>query len=298
MIRVYDRTKGKYDTEVVVGGKYIEWLYGTMSGRWVLEALVKRKMFSTFYGRLMDLPASKKLIPSFIKENNLDMNGSVKNLKDFESFNDFFTRSLTPESRQIPSDPSMLMSPVDGRLLAYEDIDIDRLVQIKGITYTLGGLIGNGNIKDRYANGTMLVFRLCPLDYHRFHFVDSGICSKSRLIKGGYYSVNPASLAKVPNVYIENKRMYSLMRSDNFSDILIIEVGATNVGSIIQTYAPSKRFVRGSEKGYFKFGGSTVLLFFKEGAVKIDQDILDETLKGIESKVLMGETIGRRARQD
>ncbi|MBP1919655.1 phosphatidylserine decarboxylase [Youngiibacter multivorans] len=298
MIRIYDRKKGDYDTEVVVGGKYIEWLYGTMSGKWVLEALVKRKMFSSLYGRLMDLPASKKMIPSFIKDNSLDINGSVKDLKDFESFNDFFTRSLLPESRPIPNDSSALMSPVDGRLLAYENIDIDNLVQVKGMTYTLGGLIGNGNIKDRYIHGTMLVFRLCPLDYHRFHFVDSGICSKPRLIRGGYYSVNPVSLARIPNVYLENKRMYSLMRSDNFSDILIIEVGATNVGSIVQTYTPSRRFERGAEKGYFKFGGSTVLLFFKNGAVKIDQDILDETAKGIESKVLMGETIGRRARQD
>jgi phosphatidylserine decarboxylase len=298
MIRIYDRKKGKYDTEVVVGGKYIEWLYGTMSGKWVLEALVKRKMFSSLYGRLMDLPASRKMIPSFIKENSLDMSGSVKNPGDYESFNDFFTRKLSSESRPFSSDPSMLMSPVDGRMLAYEDIDIDRLVQVKGITYTLGGLIGNGNIKERYIHGTMLVFRLCPLDYHRFHFVDSGICSKPRLIKGGYYSVNPVSLARIPNVYLENKRMYSLMRSDNFSDILIIEVGATNVGSIVQTYSPSKRFERGTEKGYFKFGGSTVLLFFKNGAVKIDQDILDETANGIESKVLMGETIGRRARQE
>lgn len=298
MIRIYDRSNKKYDNEVVVGGKYIEWLYGTMSGRWVLEALVKRKAFSSFYGKLMDLPASKRLIPSFVKDNSLDMNEAAKNLKDFETFNDFFTRSLTPESRPFPTDPSILMSPVDGRLLAYEDIDIDSLVQVKGITYTLGGLIGDSNVKDRYRNGTMLVFRLCPLDYHRFHFVDSGICSKPRLIKGGYYSVNPVSLAKIPNVYLENKRMYSLMRSDNFSDILIIEVGATNVGSIVQTYVPSKRFVRGSEKGYFEFGGSTVILFFKNGAVKIDQDILDETSKGIETKVLMGETIGRNARTD
>jgi len=70
MIRIFDRKKGEYDSEVVVGGKYIEWLYGTMSGRWVLEALVKRKVFSAFYGRLMDLPASKKLISPFIKDNN------------------------------------------------------------------------------------------------------------------------------------------------------------------------------------------------------------------------------------
>lgn len=73
-----------------------------------------------------------------------------------------------------------------------------------------------------------------------------------------------------------------------------MEVGATCVGSIIQTYNPNTKISKGSEKGYFKFGGSTVILFFKENTIKIDDDILTQTKLGYETSVIMGETIGTK----
>ena len=294
MIRIYDRKTGTYETEKVVGEKYLKWVYETPVGQGLLEAVVKRKLFSALYGRLMDRPGSRKMIPEFVKENGIDMEESLLPAEAFDSFNDFFTRELKPEKRPFSRYAGDFISPADGRLLAYTDIDTENLVQIKGFTYSLRELVGDITLLERFQGGIMMVFRLCPLDYHRFHFPDSGICSKPREIKGSYYSVNPMALAKTPRVYVENKRVFSLMRSDHFGDILYVEVGATNVGTIIQTYTPSKRFERGSEKGYFRFGGSTVILFMEKDSFSLHDDILRESGNGIETRVRFGETLGEK----
>lgn len=112
--------------------------------------------------------------------------------------------------------------------------------------------------------------------------------------KGDYYSVNPIALKAVSELFCKNKREWSIFNSDNFGDVLCIEVGATFVGSIMQTYVPGKRLKKGDEKGYFKFGGSTTILFFEKGKVKIDKDIIDQTNKGYETSVVLGEKIGER----
>lgn len=136
------------------------------------------------------------------------------------------------------------------------------------------------------------MLRLAPVDYHRYHFIDGGVCGESRRIKGSYYSVNPIALETVVNVFCRNKREYSILHSENFGKILSVEVGAASVGSIVQTYIPGKKVDRGDEKGYFKFGGSTVLLFLEKNRAVIDRDILEQTQIGYETRVLAGERIG------
>lgn len=211
---------------------------------------------------------------------------------DFSSFNDFFYRKLKPSARQIDTNNHSLISCGDGKLFAHENIDLDSLVQVKGFTYSLRELIKDQQVAEKYSNGSCIILRLCPTDYHRFHFIDSGICEGTQKIKGAYYSVNPVALQKVQKLFCENKREWSIFHSDHFGDVLYVEVGATFVGSIIQTYTPQKRVNRGGEKGYFKFGGSTVILFFEPDKVQIDEDILKQTKLGYESCVLMGEQIG------
>jgi phosphatidylserine decarboxylase len=109
---------------------------------------------------------------------------------------------------------------------------------------------------------------------------------------GYYQSVNPIALAKIPRLYVENKRTITSFHSDHFGEILYVEVGATNVGSIIQTFQPRQQINKGDEKGYFKFGGSTVILFVEKGRLKVDSDIINQSAQGIESRVLFGESIG------
>lgn len=291
MIKFYNRKKQTYETELVAGENYLNWIYSSPIGMKFLEIFIKKKLFSKIYGWYCDRNSSKSKIKNFVSELNIDMSISQTKLSDFTSFNDFFTRKLAKDARPISND---LMSPGDGRLLAYENIDLENIIQVKGINYSLRDLIKEDSVASKYKNGTCLVLRLCPTDYHRFHFLDSGTCSKVTKINGFYYSVNPIALKKVKKLFCENKREWSILHSDNFKDVLYIEVGATCVGTIIQTYTPDTRVEKGDEKGYFKFGGSTIVLFLEKGAAKIDEDILEQTKLGYETQVLMGETIGRK----
>lgn len=297
MIKYYNRRKAAYEIEKVAGEKVLNWTYTSPLGMTLLEGIIKKKMCSSLYGWYLDRKASCKKIEPFVRNFDLDLALAEKSLGDFTSFNDFFYRKLKPSARPLPADPQALISLGDGKLLAYENIDLEQLVQVKGFTYSLGELIQNDQVTAQYKKGTCLILRLCPTDYHRFHFIDDGACGETSKIKGAYYSVNPVALQKVEKLFCANKREWSTFHSDHFGDVLYIEVGATFVGSIIQTYRPDQRFQRGDEKGYFKFGGSTVILFFKPHTVKIDKDIVDQTLLGYESYVLMGEKIGQRAEQ-
>ncbi|MBW6411040.1 phosphatidylserine decarboxylase [Clostridium weizhouense] len=292
MIKVYNRITKDYEEEKVAGKKFIEWTYESPLGKNFAELIAKRKLFSKIYGKFCDTKFSAKNISNFIENFNIDMSIAEKNISDFKSFNDFFVRNLVPNARPISNDNNVLISPGDGRITVYENIDLNNIVQIKGLTYSLNELIKNNEIAQNYNGGTCIILRLCPTDYHRFHFADSGIPSETYKIKGHYYSVNPIALNSIPKLFCENKREWSILKSDNFGDILTIEVGATCVGSIIQTYSPNEKVKKGDEKGYFKFGGSTTILFFEKGKVNIDDDILYQSKNGYECKVLFGEKIG------
>ena len=292
MIKYFNRKIKNYEIEKVAGEKYLEWSYSCPIGVTVLELIAKKKFFSNIYGFFCDTKLSTSKIDSFTKDFNIDMSISQKQISDFSSFNDFFTRKLLNTARPITDNRNILTSPGDGKALAYENIDIDNLIQVKGYTYSLKELICDEALAKKYAGGTCLVLRLCPTDYHRFHFIDDGICSPSKQIKGDYYSVNPIALNKIAQIFCRNKREISLFNSDNFGNVIILEVGATGVGSIVQTYTANERAYKGDEKGYFKFGGSTTILFFEPNTVKIDDDIITQTNMGFESAVLMGENIG------
>lgn len=294
MIKIYNRETKSYEVENVAGLNYINWSYSSPVGKGFLELFIKKKMFSRIYGLYCSSKLSKKKIPKFIDKFDIDTDYLEKEVSDFKNFNDFFARKLLDEARPMNLNSDALISPGDGRLFAYENINMDNIVQVKGFTYSLRELISNDLVAKEFEGGTCLILRLCPTDYHRFHFIDDGTCGPSQKIKGSYYSVNPIALEKVPNLFCKNKREWSIFKSDNFGNIITMEVGATCVGTIIQTYRPNTRVKKGDEKGFFKFGGSTTILFFKKDTIKIDDDIVNETKKGFESLVSMGETIGRK----
>lgn len=291
MIRIYDRKEKKLMEEKVVGEKFLKLLYERPYGKPLLF-LVKRKFFSAFYGRLMNTAWSRKMIEPFILEHGISMEESPVKAKEFTSFNDFFRRRLTPSARPFDPTTQVFPSPADSRLLAFEDMDIDQVIQVKGMTYSLKELLRNPVLAENYQKGTVLVFRLNPLDYHRFHFVDEGIPHPAENIKGLYYSVNPMALKSIPRIYLENKRSITRFDSRNFGALLYVEVGATNVGTIIQTHEECRPVKKGSEKGYFEFGGSTVILFIEKDRLVLHEDILMASREGIETRVLCGESIG------
>lgn len=293
MIKFYNRKTKEYEIEKVAGDKYLKWVYTSPVGKSLTELFIKKKLFSNLYGRYCDSKYSAKKIDAFIKDFDIDMSLCEDPSIKFSNFNEFFIRKLSKESRPVSTDKNILVSPGDGRLSAYENIDLDNIVQVKGFTYSLRELLKDNKVAKEYEGGTCLILRLCPTDYHRFHFVDDGVCGETKKISGRYYSVNPIALERIPKLFCENKREWSIFKSENFGEIIHVEVGATCVGTIIQTYTPGQKVKKGDEKGYFKFGGSTTILFLKKDKVKIDKDIVYQTSLGIETKVIMGENIGR-----
>ncbi|MBU3217778.1 phosphatidylserine decarboxylase [Clostridium estertheticum] len=292
MIKYYNRKQNKYEIEKVAGEKYLNWSYSSPSGKGLVELLLKKKLFSKLYGYYCDTKISSKKIKDFIKVLDIDMSMYDKSYNEYSSFNEFFIRSLKPGARIIDKNDNILISPCDGKISAYENINLNKIVQIKGFTYSLKELLQDDKIHNLYNEGTCLIFRLSPTDYHRFHFIDNGVCGGTTKIKGHYYSVNPVALKNINKLFCQNKREWSVFHSDNFGDTIYIEVGATCVGTIIQSYSKDSRVIKGDEKGYFKFGGSTVIILFKKNAVKIDDNLLIQTQLGFETAVLMGEKIG------
>ncbi|MBN1907675.1 MAG: phosphatidylserine decarboxylase [Deltaproteobacteria bacterium] len=290
-IHYIDRKTGNIRQEIVPGERWLKWLYCNPFGKLALEGLVKRKFLSQWYGRKMDKPASKNKIPGFIKELNIDMGEVLRPANDFSTLNDFFIRRLKPESRPIERDVNAIVSPADGKTLGFTEIDSLDTFFVKGHQFSIEKLLQDQSLSKRYAGGTLLIFRLAPADYHRFHFPANGRISKSTRINGAYYSVSPYAVKKRMKIYWENTREYSILTTLNAGDILLCEIGATMVGSIVQNYLPDTEVIKGDEKGWFSFGGSTVIVLFEKNRVKIDTDIIENTRKGYETSIRVGEKL-------
>jgi phosphatidylserine decarboxylase len=236
----------------------------------------------------MDSPSSAKKIKPFVEEFDIDM--SIAQKQEFTSFNDFFIRKLKNDTRPMDTNSTVAVSPADGKILAYANIRNSDFI-IKGYRFDIFSFLNNVHLAQKYIDGSLVIIRLAPMDYHRFHFPVSGRVSPVTRIDGDYYSVNPLALRKMTEIFCLNKREYTLISNPMFGDVVIAEVGATMVGSIIQTYTGN--FVKkGEEKGYFKFGGSTVVLLFGKNKIRIDEDLLNNTLKGYETEIKQGERIG------
>lgn len=264
----------------------LNYLYRSRFGRILLKIMIK-PWFSNISELVLNSSFTKILIPWFIKKYKIDMR-EYENRK-YYSFNDFFTRKIKKERRVIDNNPTHLIAPCDGKLTVYPIKKNSRFI-IKNTSYTLRSLLRNKKLADIYENGTLLVFRLTVDDYHRFCYVDSGKKTGNYRIKGVFHTVNPIAFEKVP-VYKENTREYTLLYSENFGRILMMEVGALLVGRIVNYHG--KRYVsRGEEKGRFEFGGSTVILCLEKGRAVIDEDIIRNSANGFETIVKMGEKIG------
>jgi phosphatidylserine decarboxylase len=286
-IQYYERESGQIKTEKVAGEKWLVWLYYNPVGEATLWALAKRKLFSSIYGNMMDRSSSAKKIHPFIEDFDIDM--SVAQKQDFNNFNDFFTRKLKDAARPIDTSSNTVVSPADGKILAYADISNTDFI-IKGYRFDVYSFLDNPDLAQKYRDGALIIIRLAPMDYHRFHFPVSGSISSNNKIEGDYYSVNPFALRKKAEIFCLNKREYSILSNPLLGDVVMAEVGATMVGSIEQTFKGS--YVnKGEEKGYFKFGGSTIVLLFEKNKIHIDDDLLINTSKGYETAVKMGERI-------
>ena len=286
-IKYVERSSGEIKTEKVAGEKWLVWLYNNPVGELSLWTLVKRKFVSSVYGGMMDSENSADKIAPFVEEYGIDL--SIAEKQEFTSFNDFFTRKLKKGTRPVDRRPYVIVSPGDGKILAYADASQADFI-VKGSKFNVQGFLADSLLAQKFYNGNVVVLRLCPTDYHRYHFPVSGRVSFPVVIDGDYYSVNPIALREKLDVFIENKREYVLISTRQFGDVVMAEVGATMVGGIVQTYE-GENVEKGKEKGYFKFGGSTVVLLFEKGKAILDKDLLKNTQNNLETEVKMGERI-------
>ena len=269
--------------------RFLETIYGHAIGRFLIRPLIQPAC-SQLAGRLLDSPISSALVHPFVLNNHISLKECEK--QNFHSYNDFFTRRLKPDARRLSPNPEDLVSPCDARLMIYP-VTADGRFQIKHTSYTLSELLKDSRLAQRFEGGTLFLFRLSVDDYHRYIYVDDGIRSSERKIPGVLHTVNPAANDHIP-IYKENCREYTLQKSRHFGTFIQMEVGAMMVGKIKNANGSESRISvkRGEEKGFFAFGGSTILLITQRGTVIPDPRILSYSIRGIETRVLQGETIG------
>jgi phosphatidylserine decarboxylase len=286
-VQYIDRESGELKTEKIAGEGWLRWLYNNPIGEVSTATLVKRKFLSDWYGKQMDKPESKEKVAPFVQEYDIDL--SIAQKQEFESFNEFFYRKLKPDARIINRDSNIIVSPADGKLLAFTNIK-DQDFIVKGYRFNVNEYFQNEELAKRYQEGSLMIIRLCPTDYHRYHFPVDGTILSEKMIDGDYYSVSPIALKKKIELISLNKRGYCEIETQDFGKVIMSEVAATMVGTMINTYK-DKEIEKGEERGYFKFGGSTVILFFEKGSIIIDADLLNNTAKGLETEVKMGTRI-------
>lgn len=258
--------------------KSLKFLYNNIVGRLILK-IISIRFISKICGLYLNSKLSKRKIKKFIKKNNINMDEYED--KNYSSFNDFFIRNIKDNKRKINDG---LIAVSDAKLSVYE-INKESSFKIKNSVYTIEELIQEKNTNYKYA----CIFRLCVDDYHHYVFPDNGEFISQKYIKGRLHTVQPIAFKKY-KVFTENSRCVSFLECDNLGKVCYIEVGALVVGKIVNE--DKKYFKKGEEKGHFEFGGSTVVVLL-EDKVKIDQILIDNTNKGIETIVKLGMSIGR-----
>lgn len=291
-IRYFNRYKQTIETEQIYGERWLRFAYENPIGRGFVQLLARRTLFSAYYGWRMNRKYSAQLVIPFIVKYDLDVDEFARSAFEFKTFNEFFWRGLKPAARPITPGDRVAVLPADGRHLAFPDVDAAEGFYVKGAKFTLAELLGDAALAERFAGGSMLISRLCPVDYHRFHFPVAGVPGEPRLINGWLYSVSPVALRRNIRYLVENKRVVTPIESPVFGTVAMIEVGATNVGSIKQTHVADRAVAKGEEKGVFKFGGSCVITLFQRGRIRFDADLVAQSAQQVETYARMGDRLG------
>ncbi|GHB24144.1 phosphatidylserine decarboxylase proenzyme [Pseudovibrio japonicus] len=285
-IIVIDRETGKEFEETVLGEKWIRWAYQDSSSGLIEKLMFRSAVLSKVMGWFFDNSLSKGQIQKTIDELSIDTSEFADPQESFGSFNEFFYRHLKDGTRPYDEGADTIVSPADGRVLVLPQLDEDTFIPVKGHPFSIRKMLPG--IADRFIGGALAIVRLCPADYHRYHFPCAGEIVDAKDIPGAYHSVSPIALGAGPDVFGENKRSYTLVKTENAGTMCYVEVGAFGVGSIVNTKT-SGHVEKMDEKGYFKFGGSTVVVVFEPGTVNFSEDLVANSAAGKETLVKVGQ---------
>ncbi|OQN95619.1 hypothetical protein B0A48_18218 [Cryoendolithus antarcticus] len=299
-ILVQDRITGMINEErmsvyVRLG---IRLLYKGLKSRRMEKDKIRKLLRSLSFkqGRKYDDPASASQIPGFINFHQLNMGEVLEPIKNFRNFNEFFYRKLKPDARpcSAPENSHIIVSPADCRSVVFNRMDEAQRIWVKGREFSVERLLGSAYPEDakRYHGGSLGIFRLAPQDYHRFHIPVDGVMGKPKLIDGEYYTVNPMAIRSALDVYGENIRVVVPIDTVSHRRVMVICVGAMMVGSTVITREPGDNVRRGEELGYFKFGGSTILLLCEPGVMQYDADLASNSAGALETLISVGMSIG------
>ena len=287
----------KKEMELVYGDSAIKFLYSHPVGKLFSRAVASKRM-SQVYGSYQDLNISRKKVPPFVKKFNIDLSeykaGSIKSdnkENSYKNFNEFFIREFEDGKREFLKDEAKMPAFCEARYFGYRQIEDEVKVPVKGKFLNAKDLLGNSKWDKTFEDGPLIIARLCPVDYHRYHYPLDGKTLDSFQVSGQYHSVNPLALKVRENIFLINERRASILETKNFGKLAYIEVGAAMVGKIIQSHDESKSFRRGDEKGYFLFGGSTVILLGEKGKWEPSKDIIENTQNGFETYLKLGDEV-------
>ena len=285
-MKYISRKRNSKEDIVTESGKALNFLYGCFLGRVILKLLIT-KTVANITAAFMKSRFSKFRIKWIIDRNNINMFEYED--RKFKSFNDFFTRKIKPSARPINARKDVFISPCDSKLLAYK-IDENLCLNIKDAYYSIDTLVDKKIMED-YKDGYALVFRLSEENYHRYCYLDSGSKGKNVYIKGVFHTIQYMTLKRY-NFFKTNAREYTILNTNNFGKVIQIEIGAMNVGKI-RNHHEVYTYKKGEEKGYFEFGGSTIVVLVKKNTIVLDKDIEENSKEGIETLVKYGEGIGK-----
>jgi phosphatidylserine decarboxylase len=300
-IKYFNRMNGQTEVEKVYGDWFINFLYCSAVGR-NLGSAFTNKYFSKLYGRMQDVSLSHKKVRPFIEKFNIPIDdyepGSLPaaDIRDsYRNFNEFFIRKFKMGKRNFVAESNRMPALAEARYVGFESINERQRYPVKGQYLLAKDLVGNDQVAKIFEGGPLIIARLCPVDYHRYHYPDNGKVLDHFRVPGKLDSVNPLALKEKNQIFIKNERYVSILQTENFGRLAYIEVGAICVGKIVQSHPWKKPFIRGEEKGYFLFGGSTVILMGEKGAWKPSQDIITNTQNGIETYLHLGQEVAVKA---
>ncbi|MDT8391127.1 MAG: phosphatidylserine decarboxylase [Lentisphaeria bacterium] len=296
--QVFDPRSDRLITEKVCGQKLIQWAYTSPAAPLFKRLIFRNSLGSRLLGRYFDSRFSRRKIPGFAREFGIDMSEVDLPEKGFTSFNHFFSRSLKPGSRPFSSSPETLICPADCRALVFPDgLTPTDTIPVKGLQFSIPDLLSPPPdappVPRELAHGHVVVCRLCPADYHRYHFPAAGRVLSSWRVEGSLHSVNPLPLSLGVKVFTENTREVSVLQLERFGLCAFVEVGAFGVGRIKRTHT-AETFQKMDEKGYFQFGGSTVVMVLPPGTVTFRDDLCHWSKKGVEVLCKTGDSLGVR----
>ncbi|HTL11978.1 MAG TPA: phosphatidylserine decarboxylase [Bdellovibrionota bacterium] len=295
-IEYWDRREGKSAKEAIYGERFMRWIYETPPGRLMTRAFLSRRPFSKAYGLLQSAPWSRRKIRPFIQRFSIPMDEYVDD--GFRSFNDFFIRKFRPGARPIERSPSRMPAFAEGKYVAYAESNVTDSYPLKGTQVPVSALLGERGEREgwtaRLEGGPLMIARLCPTDYHRYHYPDDGRTLDSYTVHGPLHSVSPIALGQKEDILFTNERRVAILETACFGLLAYVEVGAICVGRIVQSHDEKRPFKRGDEKGYFLFGGSTVVLLGEAKKWRPDSDLIAKTGEGLETAVRLGEGVAAR----